>query len=83
MAEAGSLGSWGARWREWQNKNRRLQQQLKSYGMAGLIAYGLCNTLYYTFAFLFIWVYIAKVPRGEQHCTSFRESTLQCTNTAI
>lgn len=53
------------RWREWQKKNRRLQAQLQSYGMSGVVAYGLCNTLYYTFAFLFIWLYVAQVPRGK------------------
>lgn len=28
-------------------------------------AYGLLNTLYYTCAFLFAWVYVAKVPAGQ------------------
>ena len=29
------------------------------------MAYGLCNTLYYTFAFLLIWFTVAKVPSGQ------------------
>lgn len=28
-------------------------------------AYGLLNTLYYTCAFLFAWIYVAKVPHGQ------------------
>lgn len=44
---------------------RRLRQQLKSLGLAGVVAYGLFNTIYYTVAFLFIWIYVAKVPSGE------------------
>jgi hypothetical protein len=44
----------------------RLQQQLKALGVAGLAAYGLFNTAYYTGAFLFCWVYVAKVPLGER-----------------
>lgn len=52
------------RWHKFQLRNKRLQRQLKSYGMSGLVAYGLTNTIYYTFAFLFVWLYIVKVPRG-------------------
>lgn len=51
-------------WHKFQLRNKRLQRQLKSYGMSGLVAYGLTNTIYYTFAFLFVWLYIVKVPRG-------------------
>ncbi len=28
-------------------------------------AYGLLNTLYYSCAFLFAWIYVAKVPAGQ------------------
>ncbi|KAK9813448.1 hypothetical protein WJX73_010175 [Symbiochloris irregularis] len=51
-------------WRRWQGTNRRLRQQLSAYGIAGLIAYGFCNTLYYTVAFVVFWVYVVKVPKG-------------------
>ncbi|KAL4458659.1 hypothetical protein ABPG75_013524 [Micractinium tetrahymenae] len=44
---------------------RSLQQQIQSLGLAGVTAYGLFNTLYYTCAFLFAWIYVAKVPPGQ------------------
>ncbi|PSC71015.1 TY4B-J: Transposon Ty4-J Gag-Pol poly [Micractinium conductrix] len=44
---------------------RRLQAQLQSLRLAGVTAYGLFNTLYYTAAFLFAWVYVARVPSGQ------------------
>jgi hypothetical protein len=34
------------------------------YGLAGVLAYGLLNTAYYSCMFLFVWVYVAKVPAG-------------------
>jgi len=40
------------------------QEVLKQYGLAGVISYGVLNTLYYTCAFLSVWIYVAKVPRG-------------------
>eukprot|EP00887_Chlorella_sp_A99_P006581 scaffold3.g6581.t1 len=46
---------------------RRLQQQIQAYGLAGVVAYGLLNTLYYTAAFLVAWVYVFKVPTGLGH----------------
>eukprot|EP00899_Mesostigma_viride_P004406 jgi/Mesvir1/13967/Mv12430-RA.1 len=33
-------------------------------GVAGVLSYGLFNTLYYIGAFLFVWIYVVKVPRG-------------------
>ena len=53
----GSLQAWLA-------ESRRLRTQLQTYGVAGLLAYGLLNTIYYSAAFLIIWLYIVKVPRG-------------------
>lgn len=41
-----------------------LKKQLASLGVAGLVAYGMLNTLYYTAAFYLVWRYGAKVPRG-------------------
>ena len=43
----------------------RVVEQLKAVGLAGVVAYGLLNTLYYTTAFGLAWVFIAAVPRGE------------------
>jgi hypothetical protein len=43
---------------------QEMQQQLQKYGVAGVLAYGILNTLYYTFAFLFVWLCVAKVPAG-------------------
>jgi hypothetical protein len=45
-------------------KSRELGAALRSYGLAGVLAYGLLNTLYYTCAFLVVWVYVLKVPAG-------------------
>jgi hypothetical protein len=45
-------------------ESRRLRLQLNSYGVSGLLAYGLLNTLYYVAGFVIVWVYFAKVPRG-------------------
>ncbi|KAK9806129.1 hypothetical protein WJX72_002662 [[Myrmecia] bisecta] len=40
------------------------RQRLRSLGLAGVLAYGIFNTLYYVSAFTFIWVYVVKIPRG-------------------
>ncbi|KAI8469887.1 MAG: hypothetical protein J3K34DRAFT_459147 [Monoraphidium minutum] len=42
----------------------QLRERLRRYGLAGLLAYGLLNTAYYSCMFLFVWVYVAKVPPG-------------------
>ena len=52
------------RWQQYFRRTRRLQQRLKSYGMAGAAAYGLSNTVFYVCAFMLTWLYIARVPRG-------------------
>ena len=38
-----------------------IREKLSAAGLAGLVAYGLSNTLYYTVAFLFVWFKIAAV----------------------
>jgi len=43
---------------------KEMQQQLSRYGLAGMLAYGLLNTLYYSCTFLFVWVCVVKVPTG-------------------
>lgn len=39
-------------------------QRLKDCGLAGVVAYGMLNTAYYTSAFLFVWIYLAQAPKG-------------------
>ena len=42
--------------------------KLQALGIAGVVSYGLLNTLYYSFAFLIVGTTIAKVgaPRHKQ-----------------
>lgn len=40
------------------------RQRLEGLGLAGVVAYGILNTLYYIAAFFFVWKYVARVPRG-------------------
>lgn len=41
-----------------------LKARLRGFGFAGVVSYGLLNTVYYVTAFLFFWTHVAKVPRG-------------------
>lgn len=60
----------------------RLQQQIKAFGLAGVVAYGLFNTLYYTAAFLIIWTKVLKVPSGGCAWASVRQhNTFPCRRT--
>lgn len=59
-ADAASLSPFQA----WVQQNRELKDKIQALGIAGVAAYGLFNTLYYTCAFLFVGVYVAKVPSG-------------------
>lgn len=47
-----------------QSKLGELTAKLRSLGLAGVVAYGLLNTLYYTASFLLVWTLVAKVPQG-------------------
>lgn len=38
--------------------------KLRRYGVAGVLSYGLLNTVYYLGMFLFAWFYISPVPSG-------------------
>ena len=38
--------------------------KLKDWGLAGVVAYGLLNTVYYSLAFVICWVYFANIPKG-------------------
>jgi hypothetical protein len=49
---------------QWNQDTRKLREQLQSLGLAGVVAYGLFNTLYYTVAFLVVWFTVANVPAG-------------------
>lgn len=40
-------------------------QRFASAGLAGLVAYGLSNTIYYTVAFLAAWMTMASAPKGQ------------------
>nr|CAD1826139.1 unnamed protein product [Ananas comosus var. bracteatus] len=43
-------------------KITRLLQKLKRYGTAGVLSYGLLNTVYYLSTFLLVWFYFAPAP---------------------
>ena len=47
------------------NRLSALTGQLQSLGLAGVLAYGILNTVYYTAAFFSIWVWAVGAPRGE------------------
>jgi hypothetical protein len=49
----------------WQQRSKELQDQLKALGLAGVVTYGLFNTLYYTGMFIFVWFWVLQVPSGE------------------
>lgn len=38
--------------------------KLRKYGVAGVLSYGLLNTVYYLGMFLFAWFYVSPVPGG-------------------
>eukprot|EP00798_Chlamydomonas_sp_ICE-L_P004894 gene4894-34660_t len=46
-------------------KKQNVFQRLQSVGVAGVVAYGLLNTLYYSLAFTIAWTTVAKVPSGQ------------------
>eukprot|EP00959_Pyramimonas_sp_CCMP1952_P129565 2709358-Pyramimonas_sp.AAC.2 len=52
---------------------RRLQQQLKDLGAAGLVSYGILNTAYYCVAFVFFWFFVAQVPSGQGYDAALKE----------
>ena len=51
------VGSTGDRSRS--EQGRSIREKLSAAGLAGLVAYGISNTLYYTVAFLFFWFKVA------------------------
>uniref|UniRef100_A0A1D1Z910 NAD-dependent deacetylase sirtuin-1 n=1 Tax=Anthurium amnicola TaxID=1678845 RepID=A0A1D1Z910_9ARAE len=42
--------------------SKELMEQLKRYGVAGVLSYGLLNTFYYLITFLLVWFYFAPAP---------------------
>ncbi|XP_020108065.1 uncharacterized protein LOC109723927 isoform X5 [Ananas comosus] len=42
--------------------SKELLQKLKRYGTAGVLSYGLLNTVYYLSTFLLVWFYFAPAP---------------------
>ncbi|WOG82784.1 hypothetical protein DCAR_0101952 [Daucus carota subsp. sativus] len=43
-------------------RDRLMLEKLRSYGLAGLLSYGLLNTAYYSFTFLLVWFYVVPAP---------------------
>ncbi|CAI7818196.1 unnamed protein product [Closterium sp. NIES-54] len=62
--EASFLGPVGEMLQRNKAKTAEVLEKLKSFGVAGVLAYGLFNTVYYIFAFLFVFLYVAPSPRG-------------------
>ncbi|KAL3679205.1 hypothetical protein R1sor_022161 [Riccia sorocarpa] len=54
--------------REWfrgkRAQNKKLVESLKRYGVAGMLSYGLLNTVYYLVTFLFVWFYVSPSEGG-------------------
>ncbi|XP_024533126.1 uncharacterized protein LOC9650887 isoform X1 [Selaginella moellendorffii] len=46
------------------SRNDDLKSQLRRYGTAGILSYGVFNTMYYLGTFLFFWFYVAPSPGG-------------------
>jgi hypothetical protein len=51
-------------WQANREKAARLAAELRTHGTAGVLAYGLLNTAYYSTAFVVVWTYVLKVPTG-------------------
>lgn len=59
-------------------KKRSLQDRLKEYGIAGVVSYGIFNTLYYTITFTFIWLCVAQAR--QKNLFHLLEGYIQCTS---
>ena len=53
-----------ALWQANRDKAAQLAAELRTHGTAGVLAYGLLNTAYYSTAFVFVWTCVLKVPPG-------------------
>ena len=45
-------------------QRQKLAAQLRRWGVAGIAAYGVLNTLYYGVAIAIAWHFVLQVPRG-------------------
>ncbi|CAM6101798.1 unnamed protein product [Calypogeia fissa] len=45
-------------------RKEEMVNNLKRYGLAGILSYGLLNTIYYLGTFLFVWLYVSPSPGG-------------------
>nr|QGN65396.1 E2F-related protein [Oryza ridleyi] len=46
----------------WSFSSKDLLEKLKRYGAAGVLSYGLLNTVYYVMTFLLVWFYFSPAP---------------------
>ncbi|KAF8065526.1 hypothetical protein HT031_003127 [Scenedesmus sp. PABB004] len=72
-SSSGSDGGLRGRWRRMHADSAALRAQLSSYGLAGVVAYGLLNTLYYCAAFAAAFTF-ADVPHGLGAQAAAREA---------
>ena len=45
-------------------RSKDWKARLREYGLSGVLAYGMLNTIYYTATFWYMWTHVYKVPRG-------------------
>ncbi|XP_078444498.1 uncharacterized protein LOC144713704 isoform X2 [Wolffia australiana] len=69
-AEDGGSGSQEALKRPFSSKE--MMEKLKRYGVAGVLSYGLLNTVYYLTAFLIVWLYLAPAPGKMGYAASVK-----------
>ncbi|GMH33367.1 hypothetical protein BSKO_01201 [Bryopsis sp. KO-2023] len=48
----------------WKLQAHRQTSKLQAFGLAGIAAYGILNTLYYTCAFVLVWGFVVKPQPG-------------------
>ncbi|XP_040383825.1 uncharacterized protein LOC102722611 [Oryza brachyantha] len=46
----------------WSFSSKELVEKLRRYGAAGVLSYGLLNTVYYVTTFLLVWFYFSPAP---------------------
>ena len=47
------------------HRSKDWKARLREYGLSGILAYGLLNTIYYTATFWWMWTQVYKVPKGK------------------
>jgi len=63
-ASASQSQGWRGAFRAYRAQIQEVTSKLQSFGVAGILAYGLLNTIYYSGAFLFVWLYVLPSPGG-------------------